>query len=265
MNGTTLNNDMSLLLNKLERRMGLTPLIPHLPEGIQKSDWANVIMSDTIVEFSRYFPNRLKMVINDTTCYKKKENNVMWYYIKDEVLQGAKLLGIKDIDWTDTSSANSSLTNGSIGTYYYPSGMPCPAATFESIVGLQMAADFASLYNRGIYIDFEYPNRFALKGLGNVNYDLSSFIVVLLVEHMSLATISPTKMTLFEDLAMADVANTLYMYLRYYDGLDTVYINIDLKLSELQEIGNRRNEIIDRIKDSYVSFSNDFEPMIFST
>ena len=168
MNGTTLNNDMTLLLNKLERRMGLTPLIPHLPEGIQKSDWANVIMSDTIVEFSRYFPNRLKMVINDTTCYKKKENNVMWYYIKDEVLQG-----------------------------------------------LQMAADFASLYNRGIYIDFEYPNRFALKGLGNVNYDLSSFIVVLLVEHMSLATISPTKMTLFEDLAMADVA-MLFVHLAMF-------------------------------------------------
>lgn len=261
-----LSNSMTALLDKVERRLGLIPLAPYLPKGMQKSDWAKTINEDTLVEFSRYFPNQFKMIINDKTCNKKldKDTNTMWYYIKDEILQGAKLLGLKDIDWTDVSAANSSMTNGSIGTYYYPAGMPCIEATFESIVALQMAADTASLYNRGIYIDFQYPNRFCLKGLANTNYDLSSFVVVLLVEHGSLNTISPTMMSTFEALAQCDIANFLYMNLRYFDGFDTAYINIDLKLSELQEEANKRESIIEDIKNSYVSAANSSIPYIWS-
>lgn len=261
-----LANDMTLLLDKIERRLGLIPLSQFLPEGMQKNDWVKVIQQDTLVEFSRYFPNQFKMIINDQTCNKKldKETNTMWYYIKDEILQGAKLLGLKDIDWTDVSSANSSMTNGSIGTYYYPSGMPCIEATLESVLALQMAADTASLYNRGIYIDFQYPNRFCLKGLANTNYDLSSFVVVLLVEHMSINTISPTMMSIFEELAQADIANYLYMNLRYFDGIDTAYINIDLKLNELQEVAGKRESILEEIKNSYVSAANSAIPYIWS-
>jgi hypothetical protein len=261
-----LSNDMTALLDKIERRLGLIPLSPHLPTGMQKSDWAKIIQEDTLVTFSRFFPNRFKMVINSETCDKQldKETNTMWYYIKDEILQGCKLLGVKDIDWTDTSSANSSLTDGSIGNYYYPSSMPCPEATFETMLGLQMMADFASLYNRGIVIDFQYPNRFCLKGLGNANYDLSSFVVVLLVEHKSLNTISPTMMDTFERLAMSDVANYLYMNLRYYDGFETAYVNIDLKLSELQDVASRRDNIIEELDNAHVSASNPEIPYVWS-
>lgn len=261
-----LANDMTALLDKIERRLGLIPLSGHLPEGLQKSDWAKIIMEDSLVEFSRYFPNRFKMVINKDTCDKQldKDTNVMWYYIKDEILQGCKLLGVMDIDWTDTSAANSSLTNGSIGTYYYPSGFPCIEGTVEGILGAQIGADFASLYNRGIVIEYEYPNRFCLKGLGNSNYDLSSFVVVLLVEHKSLNTISPTMMSTFEQLAQADVANYLFMNLRYYDGLETVFVNIDLKLSELENQAGKRDNVIEDIKNSYVSASNSNIPYIWT-
>lgn len=261
-----LANDMSALLDKIERRLGLIPLQKFLPEGLQKSDWAKIIETDTLVEFSRYFPNQFKMIINDNSCNKKfdKDTNTMWYYIKDEILQGCKLLGVKDIDWTDTSSANSSLTNSSVGTYYYPSSLGCPEATFESVLGLQMMADFASLYNRGIYIDFQYPNRFCLKGIGNTNYDLASFVLVLLVEHSSINTISPTMMSIFESLAAADIANYLYMNLRYYDGLETAFVNIDIKLSELNDIAQKRDNILDEIKNSYVSASNNAIPYIWT-
>ena len=36
-------NDMTLLLNKIERRLGLLPLIPHLPEFAKKDKWADII------------------------------------------------------------------------------------------------------------------------------------------------------------------------------------------------------------------------------
>ncbi len=258
-------NDMTLLLNKIERRLGLTPIVPNLPDYLKKEKWADVIMQDTMVTFSRYYPNRLRMVINDETCEKKTDDSgVVWYYIKEEVLQGVRLLGIMDIDWQDHTTANSSLGATSIGGGYYYPNFACPVETFNSIVTLQANADMASLYNRGIFIDFEYPNRFALKGLGNTNYDLESFVVILLVQHESLITISPTMMETFEDLAQADVANFLFMNLRYYDGLETVYLNIDLKLSELSEVANRRESIIERIKDAYVSTSNSQIPYIFT-
>lgn len=259
-----LANDMTALLNKVEHRLGLTSLLPHLPDWLSKEKWADIIMSDTITTFSRYYPNRLKMVVNDTTCDKGIENGVTYYYIKDEMLQGTKLLGLMDIDWMDHTSSNSSLGSTSIGGgYYYPS-MACPASTFESFLSLQMNADMSSLYNRGVYIDFEYPNRFSLKGLANTNYDLNSFTVILLVEHCSLSSISPTKMEIFEALAQSDIARFLYMNLRYYDGLETTYLNIDLKLSELQDEASKRENVLEEIKNSYVSTSNDNIPYIWT-
>lgn len=259
-----LSNDMTLLLNKCENRLGLAPLVPHLPEWANKEKWGQIVMTDTIVTFSRYYPNRLRMIINDTTVDKKMVDNTMWYYIKDEVLQGAKLLGIMDIDWMDYTTNNSSLGATSMGGgYYYPS-FACPTATFENILALQMNADMSSLYNRGLYIDFEYPNRFALKGMGNTNYDLNSFTVILLVQHSSLSTISPTMMETFESLAFADIANFLALNLRYFDGLETVFVNVDLKLSELQDVANKRTDIIEKLENSYVSTSNKNIPYIWT-
>lgn len=259
-----LANDMTSLLNKIERRLGLIPLAPHLPEEMKKEKWADIIMQDTIVTFSRYYPHRFPLVVDEFTCDKKTENGTTYYYIKDEILQGVKLLGLMDIDWTDHTANNNSLGGTSLGGgYYYPS-FACPQATFESVLTLQMNADMSSLYNRGVYINFEYPNRFSLKGLGNTNYDLSSFVIILLVEHCSLATISPTKMETFGALAQADIAKFLYMNLRYYDGFETAYVNIDLKLSELQDEANKRDDVINFIKESYVSTSNDNIPYIWS-
>lgn len=258
-------NDMTLLLNKIERRLGLTPLVPNLPDNLKKDKWAEVITQDTMVTFSRYYPNEFRLVISDETCEKKRdESGTVWYYIRDEILQGAKLLGIMDIDWQDHTTANSSLGATSIGGGYYYPNFACPVETFNSIVTLQANADMASLYNRGIFIDFQYPNRFALRGLGNTNYDLEKFVVKLLVQHESLITISPTKMETFEALAQADVANFLYMNLRYYDNLETTYLNIDLKLSELNDAANKRDNIIEKIQDSYVSTSNDNIPYIWT-
>lgn len=260
----TLTNDMTLLLNKISRRLGTIPLEPHLPEYCNKESWAKIIMEDTIVTFSRYFPNKFKMVINDTTCYKKYDNQkVLWYYIKDEILNGAKLLGIQDIDWMDTSSNNASLGASSVGNYFYPA-FSCPIATYESVIGLQMAADFNSLYNRGIWIDFQYPNHFALRGIGNTNYNLNSFSVNLLVEHCSLSTISPTKMEVFEKLATADIANYLYQNLKYYDNLESVFLSIDLKLNEINDIANKRDQIIEELDNAHVSMSNDQVVAIWS-
>ena len=68
-----LANDMTSLLKKISRRLGMVSLEPHLPKELQLPGWAKTIEEDTFITFSRYYPNRLKMVINDETCDKKTE------------------------------------------------------------------------------------------------------------------------------------------------------------------------------------------------
>ena len=272
-----LSNDMSELLTKIEHRLGLTLLLKHLPNELKKEAWAEIIETDTLKTFSRYFPHHFKMKVDDTTCDKRigtlgEENSIshgnsnnkqVWYYIKDEITNGVKILGILDIDFLDYSSDNMGIS-GAIGTNIYLPQPPCLEATFENILGLQARADMASLYNGTLYIDFEYPNRFRIVGYQGTNYNLTNFTITLLVEHTNLSTISPTKMETFDSLASADIARFLYQNLKFFDSLETAYINIDLKLTELQEEAQKRDQIIDTIKESYVSTSNDNAPYIFT-
>ena len=256
-------NNISDLINKIERRLGLIPLTPHLPKELNKEAWADVIKTDTLVTFSRYFPQKVRFVVNDESCNKVYENKKWVYYIKDEYLGGAKLLGVIDIDWQDTSGDNLGVGQTAGYGYYIPNygGME---STFDAFLSSQMSADVASLYNNQIYVDFQYPNKLSITRAGDVDVNLKSFVVNLLVQHSNLTTISPTKMEIFEQLAQADIANFLYSNLKYYDNLDTAYIQLDLKLSELEQEGNKRQEIMDKIEQSYVSASNDSIPYIMT-
>lgn len=260
----TLANDYTKLLNKIENRLGLIPLTPHLPEQFNKEAWANVIKEDTLVTFSRYFPRKVPFTVSEETCVIKKERNKNWYYIKDEYLGNSKLLGIMDIDWTDTTVDNISVGQTAGYGYYIPNygGMQ---ATFDAFLAQQMSADIASMYNNMIYIDFEYPNKFTISRAGGIDVNLKRFAINLLLQHDNLQTISPTKMEVFESLAQCDIARFLYMNLRYYDNIETVYLNIDLKLNELESEAGKRPDVIDKLENAYVSASNDAIPYIMTT
>jgi len=258
-----LANDMTELVNKIERRLGLTMLTPHLPESLNKEAWANLIKTDTMVTFSRYFPNKVRFVVNKDSCDIRKENGRTWYYIKEEYLGGAKLLGVYDIDWTDTSGDNLSISQN-MGYGYYVPNYGSLESTYTSFIQYQSAADVASLYNNNIFLDFEYPNKFCVTRAGNIDFALHSFVITLLVQHSTLVTISPTKMETFEALAQADIARMLYMNLRYLDNLETIYLNLDLKLAELDQEGDKREQIIEELKQSWVSAANDNIPYIMT-
>ena len=94
---------------------------------------------------------------------------------------------------------------------------------------------------------------------------MKGFPVEVLIKHANnLMTIPPTMMETFERLAEADVARFLYENLKYYDGLETVYANMDLKISDLEERASRRDEIVEYLDESHVSAANSHQPMIFT-
>ena len=65
-------------------------------------------------------------------------------------------------------------------------------------------------------------------------------------------------------MAIADVATFLYKNLVHYDGLETVYATIDLKINELEQEASKRDNVIEILKDAYVSASNDNIPYIMT-
>ena len=253
-------NNMSNLLNKIENRLGLKPL--NLPDDIAKDKWADeVIINDTFVTFSRYFPRQFNYVIDPKT-HPKKDG----YYILDEEFIGssARILGIRDISWQDfTQDSLTYQQNMGLGVYDFISN----GFSVSDVPLAQMRADHMSLFNNGIYPIFEPPNKLRLESVTSrdVSTGLGKFHILIFLEHgHDLTTIMPTQMDIFEALAQADVAMFLYRYLAHYDGLSTVYTQIDLKLSDLEQEASKREEIMNTIKESYVSAANKNQPMIIT-
>ena len=77
-------------------------------------------------------------------------------------------------------------------------------------------------------------------------------------------TISPTMMETFEELAEADVARFLYEELKYFDGLETVYANMDLKMGDLETKASKRDDIVQRLDEAHVSAANKYQPLMFT-
>ncbi len=247
-------NNMTLLLNKIERRLGTKPL--NLPEHLQKNKWAEVIEEDSLVTFSRYYPYEFKYELSD----KDKKGDT--YYLDEDLIGGLQILGIRDISWEDFGSDSLALQqNAGYGIYDF-----LGANYGLADIGLmQMRADHMSLFNNGIYPIFDPPNKIKLvSAVGNdVGKSVGKFHIYIHVQHnKNLTTISPTQMETFESLAQADVAKFLYEGLKYYDGLQTVYATIDLKLASLEQEASKRDDVINYIKESYVSASNQNQPMI---
>ena len=248
------SNNMTILLNKIERRLGTKPL--NLPDAIKKDQWADIIKEDTLPTFSRFFPHKFKYYV-DTNKDLKGD----YYLIDENVVNGLTILGIRDINWESFSSDSNILQgNQGYGVYDFLS----QNYGLDDIGMLQMRADHVSMFNRGIYPIFEYPNKIQLKTAtgANITKGLDRFPIDLLIQHPdNLTTISPTKMEIFEELAKADVAVFLYEYLKHYDGLETVFANVDLKLSSIETAANKRDDIVTQLKESYVSSSNDAQPI----
>lgn len=252
------SNRMTALLNKIERRLGTRAL--NLPDYLTKDKWATeVIENETLDTFSRYFPNSMK--VNLDLSQKKRDG---YYLIDQYVPDSVTILGVRDIDWKmfskDTISMQEALGYG----MYDAVALDC---SMDSIALAQMRADHMSLFNNQIFVDFKAPNMIKISTVTGV--DVTSHMrtvpIEILIKHApNLMTISPTMMETFEELAEADVARFLYEELKYFDGLETVYANMDLKLADLETKASKRDEITQKLDEAHVSAANKNQPLMFT-
>ena len=258
-----LANGMTKLLRKIEILLGTRPY--NLPAHLTKDNWPEIIDLFTLDTYSRYFPNKYRMELD--TRKMKRQNG--YYIIDEETIPGdIEILGIKDIAWDD---ANALGNGGGFLNSQQPFGLMdmCPDIySFEDITQTQMIATQASLFSNGIYIEFKSPNKIKLTsslGVPNDMLGITTFMVDIFVKHsMNLNTIEPTKMEVFEKLAAADVAIFLYNELKHYDNLETIFVNVELNLQDLQEKGNTRPDIENELKEGYVSAANTNQPMMYT-
>lgn len=248
-------NNMTKLVNKLERRLGMT--VMNLPEALRKDNWPMVIEEDTIPTFSKYFPYGITTII-DNTCEKDG-----FYFIDKNIPEGTKILGVKDIDWQAYRCDPRFDRYGiNFSTYDFISR----DYGIDDVAFSQVSADYLSLFNLGIYIEFLPPNKIRLVSVnGSPVSRYRPFPLKIFIEHPNnLMTISPTMMETFERLAQADVATFLYQNLKYFDNQDTVYMQLDLKLDTLQEWMNRRDDIVRELDEAHTSTANEYQSLIMT-
>lgn len=249
-------NEMTKLLNKIERRLGTAQL--NLPDYLQKDKWASeVICNETLDTFSRYFPHKLPYVIGP-------ENKKGPFYLIDEsICESVTILGAGDINWRDWSHHYPGLMYGGVNSY----DMMTSGVDFETFADVQMMADHVSAFSNGIYIEFFPPNRIKLNIVISSSFltNFQRIPIELYVKHAdNLKTIPPTQMETFERLAIADVATFIYEQLKMYDQLETVYANVDLKLSSLEEKARTRDQIVEELQTNYVSAANRNQPIMLT-
>jgi hypothetical protein len=245
---------MSDLCDKIERRLGTKPL--NLPEEVCKDKWPGIIAKDTIDTFSRYFPRKIKIILTP----EMKKNG--WYYIDKDLPDNIEILGIQDIDWS--SFAVDSLGAAQCAGYgFYDTITVGGMLGATDILTLQAAATHSSMYNNGIYLEEELPNKIRFKNVTNGIINIDNFPITVLVKHSpNLMTISQTMMETFERLAIADVATFIYEYLKYYNNVDTVFANVDFKLDDIGAKANTRDDIVAKLEESYVNPANTAQPCI---
>lgn len=251
-------NKMNNLLNKIERRLGTRQL--NLPDYLQKDNWAkDVIANDTLDTFSRFFPNSMHITLD--LSQRMKDG----YYIIDKYIpENIEILGVRDIDWALFSRDSLRLQEAQgYGTYDFMTNN----YGLDDIALLQMRADHMSMFNNQIFIDFKPPNMIKVSTVtgADITRGMKSYPIEILIKHApNLMTIPATMMEIFEELAEADVARFLYEELKYFDGLETVFANIDIKISDLESKASRREDIVQRLDEAHVSAANKNQPLMFT-
>ncbi len=247
-------NKMSNLCDKIERRLGTKPLT--LPKEIDKDTWPDIIVKDSLDTFSRYFPRKFTIILTPE-MYKNG-----WYYIDSVLPDNIEILGVKDINWSEF--ANDALSSAQYDGYgYYDHLATNGLIGTGDIMQLQTIANYESMYNNGIYLEEDLPNRIRFKTSTNASINVNRYPLDIFIKHApNLMTISQTMMETFEKLAIADVASAIYEYMKYYEGVDTVFANVDFKLDAIADKARTRDDVIQELKDAYVNPANTGQPCI---
>lgn len=253
-------NSMTRLINKVSHILEVDYIEQFFPDEIKKDKWAQVIIDQSLLDFSKYVPHQVQYLVKTNTLDKDG-----WYYVDEEFLPGnIKIVGVKDLDFEAISvdATMSSTMSGPYGIHDYMQSV----YSVDDIANIQMMADTNSLFNCGIFVEWKSPNKIRLKSASRnyIKWQAPTFPITLYLTHSeNLLTIDPTKMELLEELASCDIAKFLYGTLKYFDHFETTSGNIELKLDVVEDYKNKRDDILQKLKDGFVGAGGTY-PLIMT-
>lgn len=256
-------NNMSNLIDKVSNRLGIDIMMDKLPKCINKSSWVDLIQNEVLNLYSRYYPHCIQYKCKPERDYN---HNTGLYIINTDYINSSniKILGIKSISRNEKKKCI--MPEGYVYTNNIYYGNNIVSDPINSTLDIMQGLTTHSYFPDQLFIEFYPPNGFKITNISytDIISNRISIEIDLLVNHpKSLITISQTSMSLFEDLCTSKIAEFIYGTLKYFDGIETGYQTIDLKLDTVQEWINRKDEILNIINDSYVSLSNRNQPSFY--
>lgn len=228
------------VIRYIERRLGYKLM----DLEISPDEIIDVIQTETLPEFSKYFPYVQQVLINDADKVEGYDNRWRLRTPGDEeILNINRVIGLDRINNIATGGGDGIVT-----------GNPRMGATMGNPLDNQVMADIYSLQRNPTLFHFYPPNILEI----TPSYTSASAFqaVVNTVHRKNFSTIPVNLRKQFLQLALIDAADTILPLRTRFQTIQTTFGSVELMIDQLQEISQSREEVTEKFRQSVTRMAN---------
>lgn len=233
-------NPMSML-DRAKRKLGIKTFI--LP--LSDEELLQILNEDTLPVFSIYFPRYFRYITNlgNLKNAENREGFKRRYFLNMSDLKDVQIIDIEDI-----TSVQSYMDD-----FYWNSHNTGGLDAFSMTMNLYNDAVVESMMGVPIIAKFEPPNILNFENSGCIiSGDIE--IKFLICHAYDLSTVQYAQREMLFELFKLDLQISLYAELKHYDKIDTTFGQIDLKIDDWADAESKREELIQKYKENFLSF-----------
>ncbi len=228
---------LSELLQVIKDDTGLND-IP-LPESLSDDALVKRLEQSALKEFSLRYPRLVTERFGDEWLSHKDHpqtddpRNGIEFTIPKYVYDGATILAVSNVTPVSSSWA---------GEPFYPTAAGySPEQIIGMVSDVQMVSAMGAQMSKSLSWEFLPPNKFKIyNGWFSGKYEIE----LQMTHDSSLATINPTAMSSFRELATLDLQEYIYNKYKRIQSLDVGVGSIELHIDEWQDSGSRKRELL---------------------
>lgn len=218
------------LISTLKRRLGIKYF--NLP--VTDEDYLEVILEDTLVTFSSYYPYYIDIPLD---MDKDKVDENLFKINRQFLADYMDIITVEDV-------------------HYAPTNMAYPFAYQQSLydyIDISAGMNAEGMMNIPIPFEFRHPDKIKIEENLYGCYANGLSLRVGVTHHKSLATISVGLREAFIRLAEIDIRKFLYENLKHFDKVDTTFGQIDLSLDAWQSADDDRTALLNEWDETYLN------------
>ncbi len=224
--------NLSEFLTMLKEDIG----IKDIPLPVDDKELIKRIENSALKEFSVRAPRIETFRVSDNERVSVNEGEragVLVYKIPKWVYQDSNVLAVTNV--------NIARPLGYSDMYIPQGSYASPDLVLGALADIKVAATIAASMARALSWQFKSPDRVLVyNGWASGIYDVE----IALQHDISLTTISPTAFTQFRELCMYDLEEFLYNKLKRIDNLDVGIGNIQLRIENWEDAGQKKRDLL---------------------